>query len=213
MTEPTTIPFESKRRAKVTALQHLQHAIPAYGLAMSGVQALQRGVEGLELALAIAGLVTSTALVVAIVRHLRHVGEPPHHHGIDWVTLLAAAMLFTEAGERWHRTHHWFTPEMLTALATVFAAIGTSWITARRRRRRMLQLSDTGVEIRRGPLRRRFRAAWNEIVSIDIGEREAVIRTARGRSGRIDLADLHNASQVVSALGDARAHIPPPPSQ
>jgi hypothetical protein len=206
MSNPVMVPFESKRRAKALAAQHIQHAIPAFGLAIVGGGALLHGAEGFELVLAIAEVMTSTALVIATARHLRHVGKPSHHHGIDWVTFIAAAMLFTEAGEKWHQTHRLFTPQMLTAVATVVTALPS--IAARRQRRRSLHVSDTGIEIRRGPLRRRFSAAWHEIASIEVGDREALIHTTNGERGRIDLGDLHNAAHVAAALRDAQARVP-----
>jgi hypothetical protein len=213
MSEPVIVPFDSKRRAKALAAQHIQHAIPAFGLAIVGGSALLNGAEGFELVLAVAEVLTSTALVIAVARHLRHAGRPSHHHRIDWVTFIAAAMLFTEAGEKWHRTGRLFTPQMSTAVATVVTALGYSRIAARRERRRMLHISDAGIEIRRGPLRRRFSAAWHEITSIDVGDREALIHTTSGTRGRIDLGDLHNAAHVATALREAQARVPAVASQ
>jgi len=206
MTDILSVPLRSKRRTRAAFVQHLQHGIPAFGLAMVGLHALSEGAHGFELALAIAEVVTSTVLVAAIVRHARH-RHAPHQGGIDWVTGFAAAMLFTEAGERWNRSGRLFSPEMLTAVGTlVTAAVNT--IASRRGGQHRLEVSADGVAIRRPLIRGRFWAAWDDITAIEISDREAVIRKRSGSQGRINLADLLNAADVVAALRNAQARLP-----
>jgi hypothetical protein len=207
MSDTATIPLHSKRRVRAAFAQHLQHAIPAFGLATTGLRALSAGAHGFELVLAIAEVVTSTILVAAIVRHTRHRRAGHHHGSFDWVTLFAAAMLLTEAGEKWNRTGRLWTPEALTAIATlVTAAVNT--VAARRGGRYRLEVSSEGITIFRSRIRGRFQAAWNDITSIEIGDRKAVINTQSGSRGRINLADLHNAADVVSVLREAQARLP-----
>ena len=117
MTEATVaIPLHSRRRARAGAVQHVQHAIPAAGLAVAGTQAIQAGAHGFELGLAIAAVVTSGVLIVAVARHLREPAIAPHSHGhrIGWVDIFASAMLFTEALERWRVSGRLWTPTTLT---------------------------------------------------------------------------------------------------
>jgi len=206
MSDPIVVPLHSKRRARAALVQHLQHAIPAFGLAMAGLRTLSEGARGFELGLAIAEVITSALLVVAIVRHTRHSPGAPHAVSIDWVTVFAAAMLFTEAGERWLRTGHLPRPELLMAVATlVTAAVNT--IVARRGGPHRLQVSSDGITIVRPRIRRQFSAAWDDITAIEIGDREAVIRTRTGSTGRINLADLQNATDVADTLRGAQARL------
>ena len=201
-TDTVSVPLHSKRRARADALQHLQHAIPAFGLAITGLQALAAGAHGFELGLAIAEVVTSTMLVAAAARHLRHPHSAPHQR-IEWVTLFAATMLFTEAAEKFHATGRLWTPQTLTALATVVVA----FTGRRRQRRRMLSLSPERFIISRGPFRKKLSAPWGDIASIEIHEREALICTRDGGRRRLDLSDLENRSDVVAAMRDAQARL------
>jgi hypothetical protein len=202
-TGTVSLPLHSKRRARADALQHLQHAIPAFGLAITGLQALAAGAHGFELVLAIAEVVTSTVLVAAAARHLRHPHSALGHQRIEWVTLFAAAMLFTEAAEKFHATGRLWTPQTLTALATVVVAFTGK----RRQRRRMLSISPERLVISRGRFRKKLSAPWEDIASIEIHEREALIYTRDGGRRRLDLSDLENRSDVVAAMRDAQARL------
>jgi hypothetical protein len=210
MTEATVaIPLHSRRRARAQRLQHVQHAISAAGLAVAGTQAIQAGAHGFELGLAIAAVVTSAVLIVAVARHLREPVIAPHSHGhrIGWVDLFASAMLFTEALERWRVTGRLWTPTTLTALATLTTGLLHARVTARRQRRRTLALSEDEITLTRGPFRRRFSARWDDIAEIDINHREALIHTHQGAHQLLNLADLANAADVIAALRDARQRL------
>jgi len=205
VSETISVPLHSKRRQRAMTLQHLQHAIPAFGLAIGGIQALQAGAHGFEFGLAIAEVLTSSVLVVALARHLRH-SQPSHHHrnGIDWITVFAAAMLFTEAGEKWNHSGKWFSPQTLTAVATLVTALLNERLSARRQRRRMLHISEDEIAIARGPLRPKFSVPWQEVKAIEVHEHEALIHTHAGRHERLNLKDLHNAHEVAAALRAAQ---------
>ena len=208
MNDTTSVPLRSKRRTRAQLMQHLQHAIPAVGLALTGGEALRSGAHGFELGLAIAEVVTSTILVIAVARHLRHPMHAEHHDGgVDWVTLFAAAMLFTEAAEKWQRSGRIWTPQTLTAVATLVTAFLSARLSRRRARRRMLTIAPDAVTLTRGRFRRNFSAPWTDITGIEIDDRDAAIRTRGGDTGRIDLADLHNAAEVVAVLRDGQARL------
>jgi hypothetical protein len=55
------VPLHSRRLRRALILQKLNHAVPTVGLVFSGVQALQHGARGFELALALTEIVTSVA--------------------------------------------------------------------------------------------------------------------------------------------------------
>lgn len=210
MTETISVPLHSKRRQRAQLVQHLQHAIPAFGLAMGGLTALHAGVHGFEFGLAIAEVVTSTVLVVALARHLRHRHDAHGHTGIDWITIFAAAMLFTEAGEKWNHSGHWFSPQTLTAVATLVTALLSERLSARRQRRRMLHISGDEIAIARGPFRTKFSVPWHDVKAIELTDHEALIHTHTGKHERLNLKDLHNAHDVTAALHTAQARLSRP---
>jgi hypothetical protein len=124
------------------------------------------------------------------------------------VHLLTAGVLFVEAFEHWHTRHHLPRPTLL--LAGVMIALGLlhGRINALDRRRRTLQLDHHGVRVgKRLLFLRPFSAAWGEIAAISLGEREARVRTHRGREHRIDLADLRNPEEVRQALVRAQGYL------
>jgi hypothetical protein len=192
-------------------MQKINHAIPAMGLIVAGVQALKDGARGFDLALAIVEIGTSVVLVATIgrsIREARKAGkrEPQHTHGIDWVDIWAAAVLFVEAAERWHLRHHIARPLILTAFVTLVLGLSHGRIAAFRRRRRSLRISAEGLYVSGRPFST-FKAPWRDIATIAIAERSAEIRTRTGRVRRLDLADLENADDVRMALEEAQARL------
>jgi len=175
------------------------------------VQALKEGARGFDLALAIVEIGTSVLLVATIARSIRGARKNgqrglPHAHGIDWVDIWAAAVLFVEAAERWHLRHHMPRPLILTAFVTLGLGLFHGRITAFRRRRRSLRISAEGIYVSGRPFNT-FTARWPDIAAIVVTERSAEIRTRHGRVRRLDLADLENADAIRAAFEDARAHI------
>ena len=143
--DPIVVPLLSRRLNRAQTMQKLNHAIPAMGLIVAGVQALKEGARGFDLALAIVEVGTSVVLVATIARSVREArkgGErkPPHAHGIEWVDIWAAAVLFVEAAERWHLRHHIARPLILTACLTLGLGLFHGRMTAFRRRRRSLRI-------------------------------------------------------------------------
>jgi hypothetical protein len=205
------VPLRSRRRARAQTGQKLQHLIPAAGLLFSGVQSLMAGVDGLERALAIVGIVTSALLMTAFGRHLRTRRNPADSHtahGIDWMDVWAAGVLFAEAAEKWRIRGHIWRPETLAALATLGVGLMHGRLAAAGERRRSLHVTSEELSIG-GLLRfsRRFTARWSEIAAIEIREHEATVRTHRGRKRRINLADLDNAPAVRAALQEAERRL------
>ena len=213
--EPVTLVLRSRRRARAAAVQKLQHLLPALILLGGGAAALTRHAEGAELWIALVEIVSGALFVVAAARGIRgavrrnaadaHV----HHHGIDWVDVFAAAVVFAETLERYHRTGHIVRPNILMIVTLLLCAVFHDRLLGFAERRRALRMSDEGLSIGGRPVRRALRASWSAIRAIDIGDRYASIETRDGRSKRLDLQDLENAPAVRSALQAAQTRLSP----
>lgn len=206
------VPLHSRRRQRAAIGQKLQHLIPAAGLLFGGVQSLMAGGEGVERILAILGIFTSGLLMTAFMRHVRALGQRQVHaaHGVDWMDIWAAGVLFAEAAEKWRLRGHIWRPETLAAVATLGIGIFHGRLAASNRRRRSLRVTGDGIIIGRRPFGT-FKAAWSEIAAITMTDREATIRTHQGRTRRLNLADLENANQVRDALRVAQRRLEPAP--
>jgi hypothetical protein len=205
------VPLRSRRRRRAAIGQKLQHLIPAAGLLFSGVQSLMAGVEGFERMLALVGIVTSAMLMGAFGRHLHaRRRQPAEHagHGVDWMDIWAAGVLFAEAAEKWRIRGHIWRPETLAAMATLGVGLLHGRLARDAERRRSLRLTRDDLSIG-GRLRfsRRFTASWDEIAGIDVTDRHATVRTHRGRRRRLNLADLENAHDVRAALRAAEERL------
>lgn len=205
------VPLHSRRRSRAQIGKKLQHLIPAVGLLFSGVQSLIAGADGFERALAIVGIATSALLVTAFGRQVRALRGPAAGHvahGIDWMDVFAAGVLFAEAAEKWRIRGHIWRPETLAALATLGVGLMHGRLAAAGERRRSLRVTNEDLSIG-GLFRfsRRFTVRWSEIAAIEIGEREATVRTHRGKTRRINLADLENAPAVRAALQEAERRL------
>jgi hypothetical protein len=209
--DEVVVPLRSRRRQRAAIGQKLQHLIPAAGLLFSGAQSLMAGVEGFERVLALVGIVTSALLMGAFGRHLRaRRRRPAEHarHGVDWMDIWAAGVLFAEAAEKWRIRGHIWRPETLAATATLAVGLLHGRLTQAAERRQSLRLTRDDLSIG-GRLRfsRRFTARWDEIASIDVTDRDATVRTHRGKRRRLNLADLENAPDVRAALQAAERRL------
>lgn len=208
------MPLRSRRLRRVQLVQKMQHAVPAAGLLVGGVTSVSAGAEGVELALAVAGIAISGLLSVSIFRSLRATrkGQPSaaHHghrrHGVDWTDLFVAGVLFTEAAETWHVRHHIARPVILTGVVTLAVGLFHSRLAAMGEKRRSLRLTDEHLIVGGKPFRR-FTARWDEITHIHMTEHEAVIHTHQGRRRRVDLSDLENAADVREAFVKAQQRL------
>jgi hypothetical protein len=164
-----SVPLLSRRARRGVLAQKLNHAIPAMGLLAAGVQALAEGARGLDLALAAVEIITSAMLVITIGREMRelHRRQPSrghHAHGVDWIDIWAAGVLFAEAAERWHLNHHLARPTILTGLVTLGLAcfINDCRATATPPRRQ----NQPGWDYIGGKPFRTFSASWPDLASI-----------------------------------------------
>jgi hypothetical protein len=206
-----TVPLHSRRQKRAALAQQLQHVVAAAGLVFSGMQSMSSGAGGLELVLAVGGLITGAFLIVTFartVRGLRHGGATPHAHahGVDWMEIWAAGVLLAEALERWHVRHQVPRPQLLTAVATLGIGVFHERLAARRQRRRSLRLTSDHLYVGGRPFRH-FKARWDDIAEIGLTDRDATIRTHKGRKRRLNLADLENAPEVRVALQEAQRRL------
>ncbi|HMC78725.1 MAG TPA: hypothetical protein VKH34_16370 [Vicinamibacterales bacterium] len=205
-----TVPLRSKRRERAQAVQKFQHAIPAAPLLFAGLQAIRGGAHGLELALAIFEIATSALLLGTVAREVRTLRRPAEHsahashHGVDWVHIFAACVLVAEVLEHYHLTHHIRRPTVVTALVTLALGLFHGRLQRLHERRRVLRVEDEGIHVG-GRFFQSFRAKWEHIASIDLGDRHASIKTHDGRERKLNLADLHGADEVRAVLADAQS--------
>jgi hypothetical protein len=210
------VPFDSRKRKRAFAAQKAQHLIPAVGLLFSGVQSLMSGAEGVELVLAVGGMITSALLLTAVGKHVTNRRKPAQAHGahgVDWMDIFAAGVLFAEAAEKIRTRGHIWRPETLAASATLGLGLFHGRLAAGAAKRRTLRVTQDQLYVA-GRLRfsRPFTARWDEIEQITIGERFAEILLNSGRRRRIDFKDLDNAPDVREALLAAQRRLPPAPS-
>jgi hypothetical protein len=207
--DSVVVPLLSRRFERAQILQKANHAIPAAALLVTGVQALMEGSWGFGLALGAVQIATSAMLMVTIVRSLRATRGPAHHHhehGIEWIDIWAAGVLFAEAAERWHVKHHISRPMILTALLTLALGLFHGRIAAVGRRRRAIRITADGMYVGGKPFRA-FTAPWRDIASISVTGQVAEVRTRGGRVRRLNLADLRNAEDVRAALAEGRKRL------
>lgn len=208
-----SVPLRSRRRRRGLIAQKFQHVVPAFPLLFAGMETLRREPHGLPLVLAVFEIGTSLLLLATVAREVRSLKRADAHaahssHGVDWFHIFAAGVLLAEAAEHWHETHHWRRPILLTAAFTFLLGIFHGRLTAWGEDRRSLKIDDEGLSVGRPPFGA-FRAKWDDVKAIDVGDRYAFIRTHGGRERRIDLNDCEHPAPVRAALAEAQARVTP----
>jgi hypothetical protein len=210
---PLTVPLRSKRRERAILVQKLQHAAPAAVLLVAGLKALGEGVDGFALALAILEIVTSVALAASVILAIRKARRPASasatlhsHHGPDWIDVFTAGVLFTEAIERYHHTHHIARPTILLAVVLLIIGLLHGRILTRAGRRMTLRIGKDDLFVGGRPFRT-LRVTWADLASIDIGPRYATVTARNGRQRKLDLPDLEGADAVRAALQTAQQRL------
>src|SRR5476651_1782802 len=120
------VPLQSRRQKRAAVVQKANHLVPASALLVGGIQSVKDGAHGVELLLAIGGIATSALLLAAFVKHLRQLRTPAHEHaahGIEWIDVWAAGVLFAEGVEKYQIRGHLWRPEFLAAAATLFVGL------------------------------------------------------------------------------------------
>jgi hypothetical protein len=206
------VPLRSKRRERSLLVQKLQHGAPAIVLLASGARTLAAEPHGTALALAMFEIASSVLLIGSVVRAIRIAKQPVNpshlahaHHGVDWVDIFTAAVLFAEAWERYHETRHIARPTILLGLVLLTVGLLHGRILTRVQHRRTLRVDEDGLYIGGKPFRS-VRAKWGEVQSIEIGERYGVVTLKDGRIRKLDLPDLEGSNHVRAALAAAAEH-------
>ena len=137
----------------------------------------------------------------------------PAHHGVDWVDIAAGFVLTAEVFEHWHETHHWPRPIIVSAITTFALGILHGRLSRWKATRRVLRVNDRGLQIAGRLFKaRRLHATWEQLRSIDVGPRWAVVTTRGGRSRKIDLSDLVEGDRIRAALLEAQARLSEDPA-
>lgn len=207
------VPMRSRRVARARLMQSMQHAVPAVPLLGHGISAIGAGAHGFELWLAVVSVLTSAFLLVTIARAVKAFrkgsSDDTEHghtaHGVDWAHVWSAGVLFAEAGERYHLTHHIARPTLLTAFFTLGLGIFHGRIVSRAEARLALHADESGIRFKQRF--RRANLAWGDIQRVTIAAADAQVVTNAGKAHRIDLKDLENADDVRRALEVIRDHV------
>jgi hypothetical protein len=209
------VPLRSRRRERAVIAQKVQHAAPAVVLFGAGVTALREGPQGAELLLAIVEIVSSALLMGSFAHAIRKARRPanaaehPHHHqGVDWIDIFTAAVLFAEAWEHYHVTHHVKRPTIALGIALLSIGLLHGRILRRSEKRRSLRVDEEGLYVGGKPFRS-LHAKWGEIAAIDVAERWGTITLKNGRVRKLDLPDLEGSHHVRAALAAAQQRLTP----
>lgn len=208
------VPLRSKRAERAQLGQKLQHLGPAVVLFGSGFQTLRGSPHGLALVLALFEVVSSLLLLVTMGHAVRSAARRVDadaslhaHHGVAWIEIFTAAVLVAEAWEHYELTHHVKRPTVLMALTLLVIGVLHPKILARAQRRRTLRVDDEGLYVGTKKFRRPIRAKWDEVASIDVGDRYGVITLKNGQMRKLDLQDLEGSNHVRTALAAARERL------
>jgi len=209
------VPLRSRRRERALIAQKIQHAAPAVVLFGAGITALREGPHGAGLLLAIVEIVSSALLMGSFARAIRKARRPAnaaehphHHHGVDWIDIFTAAVLFAEAWEHYHVTHHVKRPTIALGVALLVIGLLHGRILRRSEKRRSLRVDEEGLYVGGKPFRS-LRATWDEIAAIDVAERWGTITLKNGRVRKLDLPDLEGSHHVRAALAAAQQRLIP----
>jgi hypothetical protein len=198
--EPIVVPLHSRALERAEKGMSLVDAVSALNLGFAARDRL--GAGGGAAALGFLELAVSVALLVAAV--LVVTGRASFGR---WISALAGVVLMLEGMSRMYGPRgHASWALTLNGVALLAVAIAAPWLEKRRRARRFLRLDDDGAQYRRNRLRF-WRVSRADVVYCAIGTDEAVFHTTRGRTFRVDLADLHNRDEASAALRSwAAAH-------
>lgn len=206
------VPLRSKRRERAQLAQKFQHLGPAIVLFGSGFQLLRQEPHGAALGIAGMEIVSSVLLLATMGRAVRSAFRPvdaaasPHaHHGVAWIEIFTAAVLLAEAWEHYHATGRIKRPTVLLALMLLVVGWLHPKIAARAQRRRTLRVEDDALYV--GTKFGSIRANWDQVSSIDVGERYGTITLKNGRKRKLDFQDLEGSTHVRAALAAAQQRL------
>lgn len=208
------VPLRYKRAERGLFIQKLQHAIPSVVVLGDGLSHLSHNPRGAELALGVLEVGAALAVMASVVRGIRKLrhsahaadAHAAHAHSVDWIDIFIGVMLGVEAYAKYHATSALPRPTIVLALAMILIGLMHGKIASFGNRRRELRVDTDGISLPTRPFQR-MTLSWTEVGAIDIGERYARVTANDGRTQRIDLTDVVNATAVRDALMTANAFL------
>jgi hypothetical protein len=210
----TAVPIRYRRAQKGLFAQKLQHAIPSIVVLSDGISHLSHAAVALDLWLGIAEVGVSALVIGSVIRGFRELrkttAKTDHdvhpHHGVDWIDICLGVMLSVEAYAKYHATSHIPRPTILLAFTMLAIGVLHGKIAKKGDERRELRVGAAGISVP-GRLFSRLTLEWQEVASIDVDDRSAVISALDGRTKRIDLGDVFEPNAVRTALASARTYL------
>jgi hypothetical protein len=201
------VPIRYRRAERGLFLQKLQHAIPSIVVLGDGLAHLSHDPHGAELALGlfeVRAAMTVMASVVIGLRKLRRSAPTSDlhghgNHGVDWIDIFIGVMLSVEAYAKYHATAHIPRPTILLAVTMLVVGLMHGKLAAFGDRRRELRVDANGISMPTRPFVR-LSLTWQDVASIDIGERYGRVTANDGRTHRFDFTDLIQPQAVRDAL-------------
>jgi hypothetical protein len=208
------IPIRYRRSQRALFAQKLQHAVPSIVVFGDGLDHLSHEPRLADLALGGFEVVASVLVMGSVLwgfRQLRHhtakVHADDHHqHGVDWIDISLGVMLLVEAYSKYRATGHRPGPTLVLAAAMFVIGSLHGRLAAWGDRRRELRVGPDGISVPRRKIMR-MTVPWDQVASIDTGDRYAVITATDGRSGRIDMQDVFHPTAVRDALMNANTFL------
>lgn len=208
------VPLRFKRAERGLFLQKLQHAVPSIVVLGDGLSHLSHNPHGAELALGVFEVGAALAVIGSVIHGIRKLRQSVpeadahtgHKHGVDWIDIFIGVMLAVEAYAKFHATAKIPRPTIVLAVAMFTIGLTHGKIAAFGDRRRELRVNADGISLPTSRFRR-LTLAWSEVAAIDLGERYARVTANDGRTQRIDLTDVMNATAVRDALMTANAFL------
>ncbi len=208
------VPIRYRRSQRALFIQKLQHAVPSIVVLGDGLEHLSHEPTLADLALGGFEVVASVLVMGSVLRGFRQLrhhtsqahADDHHQHGVDWIDISLGVMLLVEAYSKYHANGHIPRPTLL--LAAMMFGIGSfhGRLAAWGDRRRELRVGADGISMSYRKFLR-MTLAWDQVASIDAGDRWAVITATDGRSHRIDMQDVLHPTAVRDALMRARTFL------
>jgi hypothetical protein len=204
-----SVPIHYRRVERGQFIQKLQHAIPSIVVLSDGLDHLSHDPHGTELVLGVFEVAAAAAVMISVFIGFRKLmkrrGDDGHvhrHHGVDWIDIFIGAMLGVEAYAKYHATGHIPRPTILLAVAMVTIGVIHGRIAAWGARKRRLEVGPHSISVPGKPFTR-LTLQWEDVASIEVGDRWAVVTATDGRSKKIDLSDVRQPQAVRDALMQA----------
>ena len=199
--------LEDKRREAAQWAPKLQHLLAGIPLFLSGFANFQH--DEAERPLAILEMSVAAIVVLAFIKELRAarrhaVTGHREHSAVGWFDLAAGGLLIFEAFHGAHGKPGYLRPQFLAGIATLGVGLFHTRLHQRKMRRRYLKLDDNGMEFRPS-IFSRLSVSWEELISVGLTEKQAVLQLKDGRQHKIGLTRYHNRKALHQGLAE---HVP-----